>query len=54
MRPYLDRQTLINVYNSLIYSHLVYGTEVWGTATDTLLNQILTCASMSVFHIAEL
>ena len=30
-----------NVYYSLIYSHLVYGIEVWGSACKTELNTLV-------------
>ena len=40
-RPFVNIDILKNIYYSLLYSHLVYGIHVWGTACDTELNKIL-------------
>ena len=40
-RPFVNNDILKNIYYSLVYSHLVYGIHVWGTACDTELNKIL-------------
>ena len=37
-----------NVYYSLIYSHLVYGIEVWGSACKTELNKLLVLQKRSM------
>ena len=41
LRPFLPLQIMRNVYYSLIYSHLVYGIKVWGSACKTELNKLL-------------
>ena len=41
LRPFLPLKIMKNVYYSLIYSHLVYGIEVWGSACKTELNKLL-------------
>ena len=41
LRPFVNMNILKNIYYSLVYSHLVYGIHVWGTACDTELNKIL-------------
>ena len=39
----LDLKTMINLYYSFIYPHLIYGVEFWGHAGDNLLNRLLIC-----------
>ena len=34
LRPFLPLNVLKNVYYSLVYSHIVYAIEVWGSAED--------------------
>ena len=41
LQPFLPLKIMKNVYYSLIYSHLVYGIEVWGSACKTELNKLL-------------
>ena len=41
LRPYLSQKVLKNVYYSLIYSHIIYAIEVWGSTFKTELNKIL-------------
>ena len=41
LRPFLPLKIMKNVYYSLIYSNLVYGIEVWGSACKTELNKLL-------------
>ena len=41
LRPYLNMTLLKSIYYSLIYSHIVYAIQVWGSACDTELNKIL-------------
>ena len=36
------------IYYSLIYSHLVYAIEVWGSADETLLENLLTIQEKAV------
>ena len=42
VRPYVNERTMLTLYYSLIYSHLTYATEVWGNASKTNINRILT------------
>ena len=41
LRPFLPLTVLKNIYYSLIYSHIVYAIEVWGSTFKTELNKIL-------------
>ena len=41
LRPFLPLKVMKNVYYSLIYSHIVYAIEVWGSAFKTELNKIV-------------
>ena len=41
LRKYMGPQLLVNIYYSLIYSHLIYGIEVWGSACVTSIHKIL-------------
>ena len=41
LREFMNTNMLKNIYYSLIYSHLVYAIQVWGSACDTELNKIL-------------
>ena len=40
LRPFLPLNVMKNVYYSIIYSHIVYAIEVWGSAFKTELNKI--------------
>ena len=42
VRPYVNERTMLTLYYSLNYSHLTYATEVWGNASKTNINRILT------------
>ena len=37
LRGSMDIDLLINLYYSLVYSHLIYGIHVWGSACQTEL-----------------
>ena len=39
-RPYLDRRSLVNLYNAYIYPYLIYCVESWGNATKCHLDQL--------------
>ena len=39
---------LLKMYYCLIYSHIIYGIQVWGSACDTELNKILTVQKKAV------
>ena len=41
LRPFLPSNAMKNVYYSLIYSHIIYAIEVWGSAFNTDLEKIL-------------
>ena len=41
LRPFLPLNVLKNVYYSLVYSHIVYAIEVWGSAVKTEMDKIL-------------
>ena len=41
LRPFLPLKVMQNVYYSLIYSHIIYAIEVWGSAFKTELAKIL-------------
>ena len=41
LRPFLPLRVLKNIYYSLIYSHLIYAIEVWGSAFKTELDILL-------------
>ena len=41
LRPYVPLRIMKNVYHSLIYSHIIYAIEVWGSTFKTVINKIL-------------
>ena len=41
LRHFLPLKVLKNVYYSLVYSHIVYAIEVWGSTSKTEMNKIL-------------
>jgi len=40
LRNLLDLKTLIQIYYSLVYPHLIYGILSWGTASTTILKRL--------------
>ena len=42
LRPFLPLKAMRNVDYSLIYSHIIYAIEAWGSSCKTELNKILT------------
>ena len=48
LRNYLDPKLLINVYYCVVYSHLSYGVEAWGSACKSDLNKILVLQKKAV------
>ena len=40
LKPFLKDKLLKNIYYSLVYSHLSYGIQVWGSADQTSLNRL--------------
>ena len=41
LRPYINPRMLKNIYYSLIYSHMIYAIQVWGSAGKTEIHKIL-------------
>ena len=41
LRQFMNTNTLKNIYYSLLYSHLVYSIQVWGSACISEINKIL-------------
>ena len=41
LRPFLPLKVMRNVYYSLVYSHIIYAIEAWGSAFKTELEKIL-------------
>ena len=39
IRPFVNIAILKNLYYALIYSHLVYAIQIWGSACDTHLKK---------------
>ena len=43
LRKFLNDKSMVDVYYSFIYPHLIYGLEFWGHAPDYALEQVLIC-----------
>ena len=41
IRNFVDIKIIKTLYHSLVYPHLIYAIEVWGSANETHLNKIL-------------
>ena len=48
LKNFLDAKLLSNIYYSLVYSHLSYGIQVWGSACPTELTKIKTLQNKAV------
>ena len=48
IRKYINTNILKSIYYSLIYSHIVYAIQVWGSASKTELKKILTLQKKAV------
>ena len=48
LSPFLKSTMLRNVYYSLIYSHIVYGIQVWGSAGKTEIDKILVLQKRAI------
>ena len=48
LRSYLDPKILRNIYYSIVYSHLSYGVEAWGSACASDLEKILILQKKAV------
>ena len=53
LKKILNQTMLINLYYSLIYSHIVYCIQAWGNAGVTDLNHILILQKRSVKLLAD-
>ena len=42
IRPYVNKEILSMLYYSLIYPHLIYGVEIWGSSLYSNLSRILS------------
>ena len=51
IRPYINLKILKTLYYSLIYPHLIYAIEVWGSADNTHLNHIFMLQKRIVWMI---
>ena len=40
LRPFVNLSTMKSVYYSIIYPHLIYGLQVWGSAFKTELEKM--------------
>ena len=48
LRTYLNPKLLKTIYYSLIYSYIIYGIQVWGSAGITLLDKVLIVQKRAV------
>ena len=48
LKYFLDAKLLSNIYYSLVYSHLSYGIQVWGSACPTELKKIKSLQNKAV------
>ena len=53
LREFMNTKMLINIYYSLIYSHMVYAIQVWDSASDTEFNKILVFQKKAVQMIRD-
>ena len=40
LRPFLTVNVMKNIYYGLLYSHIIYAIEIWGSAFKTDLDKI--------------
>ena len=48
LRPYINPTMLKNIYYSLIYSHMIYAIQVWGSAGKTEIHKILVLQKRAI------
>ena len=48
LRPYINPTMLKNIYYSLIYSHMIYAIQVWGSAGKTEIHKILVLQKCAI------
>ena len=53
LRSSMDIDLLVNLYYSLVYSHLIYGIHVWGSACQTELEKIQVLQNKAVRVISK-
>ena len=53
LRNSMSKELLVNLYYSLIYSHLIYGIHVWGSACATKLEKIKVLQNKAVRVISK-
>ena len=49
-RKYINKQNLINLYYSLIFSYLIYCNEIWGKACQTYLDPLIKLQKNNMYH----
>ena len=53
LRQYLNPQMLRNIYHCLVFSHLSYGIQVWGSANVSILNPLIILQKKAVRILAN-
>ena len=48
LRPFLDSTMMKNIYYSIIYSHIVYAIQVWGSAGKIETGKILVLQNHTI------
>ena len=53
LRPCMETNLLVNLYYSLVYSHIIYGIHVWGSASLSVLGKIQVLQNKAVRVISK-
>ena len=53
LKKFLDEKTMINVYYTSVYSHILYGLELWRHGCMGALLQILVCQKKALQIISK-
>ena len=53
LRPCMETKLLVNLYYSLVYSHIIYGIQVWGNASQGELGKIKVLQNKAVRVISK-
>ena len=48
IRPFVIPTILKNIYHSLVYPHLLYAIQIWGSASDTNINKLIVLQKKTV------